>query len=157
MSNYPGAANATTPAAADLAGVIGLEKGDTQYLFGVLAASATQLPVQDLNVAGETPAAPQASIAVCLEPSETNASPMVTVEGVFSGAPGAFSVQIQEADTLADGCFITPTNAAYTVTTVNTNQVFRIDLSPTGGKFMRALIASRTNAVSLKLKVTRLA
>jgi hypothetical protein len=157
MPNYPGAANATTPGAADLAGIIGLEKGDTQYLFGVLAAGATQLPVQDLNVQGETPAAPQASIAVCLETSETNSPPMVCFEGVFSGAPGAFNLQIQESDTLADGCFITPTNAAYTVTAVNANNVFRVDLSPTGGKFIRVLLSSRTNPVSLKLKATRLA
>lgn len=156
MPNYPGTANATTPAASNLS-PIALQKGESVYVFGMLAAGATQLPVQESNVAGEQPAPPQASIAVTLQPSETNASPMVTVEGRFSGAPGAFNVQIQEADTDADAFYITPANAAYTVTAVNSQNVFRVDLSPTGGKFMRVLLSSRTNAVTFTCKLTRLA
>jgi hypothetical protein len=155
MPNYPGVANATTPVASN-ASPLFLAKGDTAFLSGVLSATATQLPVTDLNVTGETPAAPQASIAVALGPtSEGGPPPMVTIEGRFSGAPGAFTVQVQEADTDADGCYITPAAAAYTITTVNANNVFRTDLSPTGGKFLRALLSSRTNGVALILKATR--
>lgn len=157
MPNYPGTAGSFVPAASN-ASPIALQKGESAYVFGILAAGATQLPVNDLNVTGEQPAAPQASIAVCLEAgSESMPPPMVCVEGRFSGAPGAFNVQIQEADTDADGYYTTPTNAAYTVTAVGANQNFRVDLSPTGGKFLRILLSSRTNAVNFTCKVTRLA
>lgn len=157
MPNYPGAANSFVPAPSN-ASPIALQKGESAYLFGVLGAGATQLPVNDGNVAGEQPAAPQASIAVNLQAGdEAQPAPMVTVELRFSGAPGAFNIQIQEADTDADGFYVTPSNAAYTVTAVNANNVARVDLSPTGGKFLRILLSSRTNAVNLTAKVTRLA
>lgn len=156
MPNYPGVANATVPVPSNLS-PLAIAKGDSAFLFGVLAAGATQLPVTDLNVAGEQPAAPQASIAVHLVAQDGGPPPMITVQGQFSGAPGAFNVQIQEADTDADAFYITPTNAAYTVTAVTANNVFRVDLSPTGGKFLRILLSSRTNGVTFICKVTRLA
>lgn len=156
MPNYPGAAAATVPVASN-ASPIALSKGDSQYLFGVLAAGATQLPVNEGNVAGESPAPPQASIAVLLLPQDGGPSPMVCIEGRFSGAPGAFEVDIQEADTDADAFYILPTNSAYKVTVVTANNVFRVDLSPTGGKFLRVVLVSRTNAVSFTCKATRLA
>lgn len=156
MPNYPGAANATAPVASNLS-PIGLSKGDSQYVFGVLAAGATQLPVNDGNVAGEQPAAPQASIAVQLQAQDGGPPPMISVEGRFSGAPGAFNVQIQEADTDADAFYITPANASYTITAVSSQNTFRVDLSPTGGKFVRVLLSSRTNAVNFTCKITRLA
>jgi hypothetical protein len=157
MPNYPGAPGAFVPVASN-ASPINLQKGESCYVFGKLAAGATQLPVDDHNVAQEAVVASQASIAVNLQPSESNSPPMVSVEGRFSAAPGSFSVQVQEADTDADGYYITPTNANYTVTAVGaTNQAFRIDLSPTGGKFMRILLASLTNAVNFSCKLTRLA
>jgi hypothetical protein len=156
MSNYLGVASATVPVVSSNSGM-NLCKGESQYVFGVLAAGSTQLPVNDNNVAGEQPAAPQASISVNLEGQMGDPPPMVTVEGRFSGAPGAFGVQIQEADTDADAFYITPAAAAYTVTAVNANNVFRVDLSPTGGKFMRILLASRTNAVNFTAKITKLA
>lgn len=156
MPNYPGAANATASVKSNLS-PIGLSKGDSQYVFGVLAAGATQLPVNDGNVAGEQPAAPQASIAVQLQPQDGGPPPMITVEGAFSGAPGAFNVQIQEADTDADAFYITPANASYTITAVSSQNTFRVDLSPTGGKFVRVLLSSRGNAVNFTCKITRLA
>lgn len=156
MPNYPGVANAVVPVASNLS-PLAIAKGDSAYLFGVLAAGATQLPVNESNVAGEQPAPPQASIAVLLVPQDGGPPPMVTVEGRFSGAPGAFSVQIQEADTDADGFYITPAATAYTVTAVSANNVFRVDLSPTGGKFLRILLSARANAVNFTCKVTRLA
>jgi hypothetical protein len=157
MPNYPGVANATVSAKSNLS-PLAIAKGDSAYLFGVLAAGATQLPVNDGNVAGETPAAPQASIAIHLAPtSEGGPAPMITIEGLFSGAPGAFNVQIQEADTDADAFYITPSTSTYTITAVGANNQFRVDLSPTGGKFLRVLLSSRTNAVSFICKATRLA
>lgn len=162
MPNYPGTSGALVSAKSN-ASPIALAEGESCYLFGVLAASATQLPVNDGNVAGETPAAPQASIAVELTAKDAAGPVMVSVEGYFAAAPGTFSLQIQEADTDADGLYVTPTAtvnpnyALYTISAVGSNQQFRADLPSTGGKFLRALLNSRTNAVSLVLKVTRLA
>lgn len=160
MPNYQGTSGSTTlPTAAP--GIVNsappLGRGESVYFFGVLSATATQLPVNPTNVAGETPAPPQASISVNIgDYQEQGPAPGVCVEGQFSGAPGAFSLQIQEADTDADVFYITPATATYTIAAVSSNNTFRADLIPTGGRFLRALLASRTNAVSLILKVTRL-
>ncbi len=84
--------------------------------------------------------------------------PMVTVELHFSGAPGVFELDIQEADTDADAFYILPSAAAYTVSAVNaTTQNARADLSPTGGKFLRVFMKTLTNAVNCWVKITRLA
>lgn len=158
MPAYPGIGLATAPVASN-ASPIALQKGESCFVFGVLPAGATQLPVSDGNVASETLAAPIASIAVNLQPSETNSPPMVCVEGHFDGAPGTFEVDIQEADTDADAFYIMPTaSTAYKVTAViASTQNFRVDLSPTGGKFMRILLLTLTNAVKFRCKITRLA
>lgn len=159
MPNFPGPANGTTPVLSN-ASPIALHKGESVYLFGVLSASATQLPVNDSNVTFETPAAsPQASIAVCLVGAEEGSPPpMVTVEVLTNGAPGAGeTIAIQEADTHADAFFITPIAAAYTITSFNANNAARSDLSPTGGKYLRVLRTKGANAVGATVKVTRLA
>ena len=107
---------------------------------------------------GETPTPPQLSIPVGFQLNVGLAPKMVTVEGVFSGAPGAFNVQIQESDTWTQqGSFITPSAAAYTVTAVNSSNFFRVDLQPTGGLFMAVLLSSRTNSVAFTCKLTQLA
>jgi hypothetical protein len=158
MPAYPGAGGATAPVASNLS-PIALQKGESCYVFGKLAAGATQLPVNEGNVAGETLVSGAISIAVCLQPGfEGQPAPMVTVEGIFSAAPGSFEVDIQEADTEADAFYILPSAAAYTVTAVNAaTQAFRVDLSPTGGKFLRVYLKTLTNAVKFTCKVTRLA
>jgi hypothetical protein len=157
MPLYPGPQGALVPTAADWAGVIALQKGEFVYVFGKLATTATQLPVDDHNVANETILAGQASIAINLQPQFGDPPPMVCVEGVFSAAPGTFEVDIEEADTAADGLFILPTGSSYKVQAVNaTSQAFRADLSPTGGKFLRAHVITLTNAVNFRLKFTRL-
>src|SRR5713226_4700007 len=120
MPNYPGALLATVPAASNLS-PLALDKGSYAYLFGVLKPGATQLPVEDRNVGGEALSAlvPVASIAALLAPaSEAAPPPMVAVEIAFSGDPGTFNLQIQEADTDADAFYITPATAVYTVTAV---------------------------------------
>ena len=158
MPLYPGVTLAAIPVASN-ASPIALQKGESCYVFGKLSTTATQLPVNDNNVAMETIVAGQSSIAVNLQAgSEVMPPPMVTVEIRFSAAPGTFEVDIQEADTDADAFYVLPTATAYTVNTVNaTTQVVRVDLSPTGGKFMRLYVKTLTNAVNMTAKVTRLA
>jgi hypothetical protein len=160
MPAYPGVANAVVPVASNIS-PIQLEKGESQYVFGVLAATATQLPVNDQNVALEAApiGATGASITVNLQAgNEAQTPPMITVEIRFASAPGAGeSIQIQEADTDADAFYITPAAPAYTVTVFTGLFIARVDLSPTGGKFMRVLRTKGANAVACTVKITRLA
>lgn len=157
MPAYPGAANGTVSAKSNLS-PIALQKGESCYVSGQLAAGSTQLPVNDGNVASENFAG--ASIAVNLQAGdEAQPPPMVCVEVWFpTGAPGAGeSIAIQEADTDADAFYITPTNTAYTISSFNANNVARADLSPTGGKFMRISRTRGANAIGAVIKITRLA
>jgi hypothetical protein len=155
VPKYPGAAGSFTLSPVP---PTDLEPGIPLYLFGVLAATATALPVNDTNVVGETITAPEASIAfTVLGRPAGSPPPAMSFEFTFGGAPGAFNIQIQEADTDCDNAYITPTNAAYTTTAVTANNVARVDLIPTGGRFMRVLVTTLTNPVTLKAKATCLA
>jgi len=102
---------------------------------------------------------PQASIAASIGPVAgiNGPQPAISVEIRFAGAPGAFNVQVQEADTDADAFYITPSNPAYTMTVVTAQNVARADLTTGAGKFIRILLGSRTNAVAMTAKVTRVA
>jgi hypothetical protein len=155
MPNFPGAAGGTTPVLSNASPIVLAKPGDSCFLFGVLAATATQLPVTDANVATENLAG--ASIAVGLPQQEEGGPPAVSVEVICAAAPGSGeSIVVQEADTHADGCFIMPNNAAYTINSFNTYNVARADLSPTGGKYLRVSRTKGANAVALTVKVTRL-
>lgn len=162
--NYPGASGATVPVASSLSGQ-SLEKGDSIYLFGVLAAGATQLPINDTNAGYEAASALaiQPSISVNIQgAAEVQPAPGISVEISFPSAPGAGeSIAIQEADTDADAFYTTPTNATYTIGTFTTSAsgvvVARGDFIPTGGKFMRAQRTKGANAVGCKVKFSRLA
>lgn len=134
--------------------------GDSIYVFGTGPAGVSQSYIADSDVVSEAASAgaTQRSLAVCLAPVAGIAGPpMMTVEIRFPSAPGANEkIEIQEADTDADGLYITPSNAAYTVT-IFTNNIARVDLSPTGGKFLSILRTKGANAVGAIVKVTRLA
>lgn len=159
MPSFPGPAAGTTPVLSNASPIGLVTPGDSCYVIGQLAAGATQLPVCDSNVAFEsTAAATESSIAVALAGRETQGPAAVSVEIAYSGVPGAGeSIQIQEADTHADAFFITPSNATYTISAFNANNVARVDLSPTGGKFLRVLRTKGANAVGCTVKITRLA
>jgi hypothetical protein len=161
VSQYPGAAGATVPVKSNIS-PISLQKGESVYVVGVLAAGATQLPVNEGNVAVEEfgPSDPyNASIAVQIaQGSMGDPPPMVCVELHFDSAPGVFELDIQEADTDADAFYITPTNTTYQITAVNAaTQNARADISPTGGKFMRVFMKTLTNDADCWVKLTRLA
>jgi hypothetical protein len=155
MPSFPGAAGGTSPVLSNASPIVLAKPGDSCYLFGTLAASATQLPVNESNVANENLAG--ASIAVELPDAENAGPPAISVEVIFAAVPGAGeSIAIQEADTHADGFFITPSNAAYTINSFNANNAARSDLSPTGGKYLRVNRTRGANAVAGTVKVTRL-
>jgi|SRR5579859_837806 len=154
MPAYPGVAGSFVSAKSNF-GPIALQKGESHYVVGALAAGATQLPVNDGNVTFENFAG--ASEAVNLESQQGDTAPAVSVEVLFNGAPGAGEViAIQEAETDADGFYITPSNATYTINAFNANNAARADLAPTGGKFMRITRTRGANAVGCTVKITRL-
>jgi hypothetical protein len=157
MPPYPGAPGAIVPVASNQS-PIALQKGESCYVWGVLAAGATQLPVNEGNVAVEEVAAGSASIAVCLESMAGDTAPGVMIEIHFDSTPGVFEVDIQEADTDADAFYILPTNTAYTINVVNAVTFnVRVDLAPTGGKFMRLFMKTLPNDADVWAKITRLA
>ncbi len=114
------------------------------------------------SIQAEQPAVPQAGAQVCIVPRVySGAAPAIAFEGWWTGAPGAFEVDLQEADSDVDAAYILPSNAAYKVTTdatdTNTGNSWRVDLIPTGGRFMRPRLITRGNAVGLIVKATALA
>lgn len=142
-----------------------LKAGDSAWLFGIVPA-ANAGGADDALILGEQPAAGTASIPISISvPTQGGPPPMITFEFSFyatgtlvPAAPGVFEIDIQEADTDADAFYILPAAAAYTVNAVvAATQKARVDLSPTGGKLMRILLKTRTNAVDLVAKASRLA
>lgn len=102
----------------------------------------------------ETPSPPQASQAFAFVPMPGIYSQSFAVELQFSGAPGAFEVDIQGADTDVDAAYQTiPTGG--TITVANANNYARSEFVPIKSRFVRALLKSRTNAVSSTIKLTR--
>lgn len=139
MTAYPGVVGSTTsPTATPTA----MDVGDSILLFNA-----------------ETITLPEASVAFTPSLSRPNPAPAFTFEVLFNGAPGAFTLVIQEADTDADAFYITPSNSAYTLTTVSANQVVRSDLIPFGGRFGRVQFTAFANFATIKatVRVTRVA
>lgn len=157
MPSYPGAGGSFTPVASNLSPV-STEEADSVYLLGVLAATATQLPVNDNNVTFEAaPAgATVASIAACITGGgETQTPPAVSLEVHTNGAPGAGeTIQLQEADTDADAYY---QNIGAALSTF-TNNVQRADyVNTVTGKFVRVLRTKGANAVGVTVKFTKAA
>lgn len=79
---------------------------------------------------------------------------MLAFELSFSAAPGTFQVDIQVADRDVNGAFTTET--ATTITTVNASFVYRIEMWPLVGKFVRAIMTDDpSNAVTTTGRFTR--
>jgi hypothetical protein len=166
MPPFPGAAGSTNVVPA----LCSLAPGDSAYVFGVApAGQGSSNAIDDTNVLAEEPPAaiPPAynSASVAIAALSKGPPPMITVDIAFvqsvpsaPSAPGAFEIDIQEADVNCDADFIMPTtNAAYKITAVAsalTNRV-RVDLSPSWGNFLRLSIQSLTNDVDIIAKISR--
>lgn len=133
MPNYPGAANTTTQSPT-VPGA--LYPGDKGQCFNA-----------------EQPAVPQASISFAIGPGVYENYPQsASVEGFFSGAPGAFEIDLQTADTDADAFY---TSEATTITAVSANNTFRAEYPSIKAKFARLLLKTRTNGVNLTASIAR--
>jgi hypothetical protein len=77
------------------------------------------------------------------------------VTGFFSGAPGAFEIDVQVADVDADTQYQSVANG--NITTVDaTNNTFHFDGATVLATFVRLLLRSRTNAVNVTADIRRL-
>lgn len=76
-----------------------------------------------------------------------------SVDGKFSGAPGAFEVDVQVAAVDSDANYQTCSNC--NITSVDaTNFTFHLDAVLANARFMRLLMRSRTNSVSITATAT---
>ena len=94
-----------------------------------------------------------ASVAFLLERQKSSSYPFgAGFEVAFSGAPGAFEIDIQGAETDQDANFV----KLGAITSVNASNVGRYDLPPSQfPKFVRLFVSSLTNAVNITAVVTR--
>ena len=135
---------------------LALHPGGSAYLFGVRTNSAN--PLGPGNIAAEKPASGASSLAVCLAQSaKVSVVPNVGLEIIFSANPGAFNLQLQETDTDADGCYITPSPSAFTITAatqIGVQYVARVDLGTIGSRFARLNVNSNPNNVGIIARLT---
>jgi hypothetical protein len=88
-----------------------------------------------------------------LVPAGSRAGTPFSVDAQFSGAPGVFEVDVQVAATDSDTNYQTCSNC--NVTTVDaTNNTFHLDAVLVNAKYVRLLMRSRTNAVSITARIT---
>jgi hypothetical protein len=100
----------------------------------------------------ETVSAGTLSIAFQLERVNRSSYPWgYSVEVQFSGAPGAFEVDIMEADTDIAGFF----TKVGSIIAVNATNVGRFETTSLYPKYVAALVLTLTNAVNTTAKVTR--
>jgi hypothetical protein len=105
----------------------------------------------------ETPTPGNGTTAASQQVSLINASigkpgTPFSIDGQFSGAPGAFEVDVQVAAKDADTNYQTVSNG--NITTVDaTNNTFHLDYSG-NAKFVRLLMRTRTNSVTVTATVT---
>lgn len=94
-----------------------------------------------------------ASVAVQLERQKSASYPFgVSYEVLFSGAPGAFQLDIQHADTDTDAAYVTMNS----ISAVNSNNSARVELPATWTKFARVkMTTAPANPVTATVQVSR--
>lgn len=101
---------------------------------------------------GESPVATNASIAWQLNRTRGNFYPWgFSVEVAFGGAPAAFGIDVQVADTDNPNNYVT----IGTISAVNSSNVGRLDVLNTWAKYVRAHITTLTNSVTVTALLTR--
>lgn len=143
-------------------------QGDDKYLLGTsfaIGAAPTPGIIQtpnDANVNAEIVVAGDRSIAIALSPRpDGGAAPGLSVLLVADKDPGAMEVDVQTANTDADGAYQTPTSStAYVMTTWAGPKgplgkyVASAQFQPLGDRFVTLKVVSNPNAAKLTAKVT---
>jgi len=94
---------------------------------------------------GENPAVGSSSLQAALGPAIGTTGQSGSVQIVFAGAPGAFEIDVQTSDTDVASDYVSKTQ----ITTVDSNNVARAEISPLVAKFWRLSLVSLTNAVAI--------
>lgn len=94
-----------------------------------------------------------ASQQVALTQNQVRAGTPFSVDGQFSGTPGAFEVDVQVAAVDADTNYQTVANGNITAAD-STNNTFHFDGTLVNAKFVRLLMRSRANSVTITATVT---
>lgn len=113
------------------------------------------LPIGDLPATlfnAETQVAGVASIAIGLGDKDEAFPGTLSVEFFFSGAPGAFELDLQTADTDADAFY---QQEGLGMTTVNSFNAGRGEFLQVSANFARILIKALANAVKITARITR--
>lgn len=154
MPLYPGLANDDTPLTSPFTNgrltpaMQGLSRGGFIWLFGIVSVPQVLPAFENILIAN----LPVASNRACVQIGNALPLESVSVEVEFSGAPGAFEIDIQDADSDCDAAYQQIPNAKITV--VSAQNYARFELNPFTGKFIRVVLKSLTNQVGLRLKVT---
>ncbi len=109
---------------------------------------ATTGPVTLWNAETPTPGNGTISASQQVALSNKGTGTAFSCDAKFSGAPGAFEVDVQVAAVDSDTNYQTISNGNIT-TADATNNTFHIDATLTNAKFMRLLMRSRGNSVSI--------
>jgi hypothetical protein len=136
-----------------------LYPGDQGYAYGTVAPYAST-PTGESRTATVL-ATGTSSQAFCIAPNINTPgnAPSISLEIIFSGDPGAFNFQIQDADTDATSNYVTvPTGGTITAAANLSGSTFvaRVELVPIKGSFVRLKTSTQTaNAVTCIAKFTR--
>lgn len=114
------------------------------------ALCAGDLPFSLLTSA-DALAANTASIAIAISKKDDSQQGTLSIEGVFSGAPGAFEIDLQTSDTDADGLY---QQEGAGITTVNGQNAFRGEFLNVAANFARVIIKSLANNVTCTLRIS---
>ena len=103
----------------------------------------------------EQPATGAQSSAFAIGAAPGFDTPSVSVQISFAAAPGAFSFGVYEADVDTAASYLQVPSGS-PVTTVNANNVARVDLSPFVGAFIAInTILQNANATNATVRITR--
>jgi hypothetical protein len=134
MSKYGGTAGGTSWTGPYIPATVALIPGDLpQTLWNAEA-----------RVAGDF------SPAVCLSKKDESHPGTVSIEGFFSGAPGAFEIDLQTSDTDADGMY---QQEGLGITVANSQNAFRGEFMSVSANFARVNLKSLGNAVNITLRI----
>lgn len=137
------------PAYPQPGGPYAVRPGDYAYFWGKVPQFADQA------LAAESIAAGGKSQAFNLpEGTNVGAQRNVSIEINFSGAPGAFEIDVQVADTDTDAAYIQDSGAAFVINAVNANNWARTELL-VNAKYIRLYMKNLTNAVNVIAKLSR--
>ena len=91
------------------------------------------------------------SAQVALQHTYVGAQQRLSVEIVFSGAPGTFTLNLQTADTDADANYV---NEGTAISSVSAGNVARLEVPQVAANFARLAFTALQNSVTATAKIT---